>query len=177
MLLSFQPITEFAPTEWWAHFQTNVFGTFLTAHNFLPLLLAAPATSPKLFLAASSVGAHMTAPGASAYQTTKLAICRFVEFVAREYAAQGIVAVASHPGSVVTATSRAMGEQYQSYLTDTPELGGGWAVWVAKEKRAWLGGRYVSVQWDVDEFEGKRKEIEAGDLLKVRMAVDAGGAL
>ena len=56
-------------------------------------------------------------------------------------------------------------------LTDSVELCSGFAVWLTKGPRTWLGGRYVSSNWDVDEFETKREEVVSGDKLKVRMVV------
>ena len=54
---------------------------------------------------------------------------------------------------------------------DSPELCAGMAVWLAKEPRPWLNGRYVAANWDVDELEGKKDEIVEGDKLKFRMVV------
>lgn len=56
-------------------------------------------------------------------------------------------------------------------MPDSPELAGGFCVWLTKEDRGWLRGRYVSVSWDVDELEKKRGEIEGTDKLKMRMVV------
>jgi hypothetical protein len=56
-------------------------------------------------------------------------------------------------------------------LNDTPELCGGFTVWLTKGKRTWLAGRYLSVNWDVDELEAKRDEIVEGDKLKIRMVI------
>lgn len=50
----------------------------------------------------ASVGAHMVMPGASAYQTSKLAVCRVTEFVDAEVGAEGVRAVSVHPGGVRT---------------------------------------------------------------------------
>lgn len=56
-------------------------------------------------------------------------------------------------------------------LIDTPDLCGGFVVWLTKGKRTWLAGRYASVTWDVEELEAKKEEIVSGDKLKVRMVV------
>ena len=56
-------------------------------------------------------------------------------------------------------------------LTDTPELCGGFVVWLTKGQRTWLNGRYVSADWDVDELEAKKDEIVEGDKLTVKMVV------
>jgi hypothetical protein len=56
-------------------------------------------------------------------------------------------------------------------LIDEPELCGGLVVWLSSKDRAWLNGRYVSATWDVDVLESKRKEIEEGDKLKLKLVV------
>lgn len=56
-------------------------------------------------------------------------------------------------------------------LVDTPELGGGFIVWLTKGMKTWLNGRYVSVNWDVGELEAMKREIVEGDKLKVRIVV------
>jgi hypothetical protein len=54
---------------------------------------------------------------------------------------------------------------------DTPDLCAGFVVWLTKGARTWLGGRYVSVAWDVTELEAMKGEIVSGDKLKMRMVV------
>lgn len=56
-------------------------------------------------------------------------------------------------------------------LIDTPDLAGGFIVWYTKGQRSWLNGRYLSVNWDVDELEAMKEEIVKGDKLKMRMVV------
>ena len=56
-------------------------------------------------------------------------------------------------------------------MIDSPELAGGFCVWLTAERRPWLAGRYVSATWDVDVLEQMKEEIVAGDKLRVRMIV------
>jgi hypothetical protein len=56
-------------------------------------------------------------------------------------------------------------------LIDTPDLCGGFIVWLTKGNKRWLNGRYLSAAWDVDELEAKKYEIIEGNKLKVRMVV------
>lgn len=110
-------------------------------------------------------------PGASAYQTTKFAICRFTEFLNVEYAEKGLVAFAAHPGGVKTELALNMPEHMHKVLTDTPEMSGDALTWLGKERREWLAGRYVSCAWDMEELEGKKEDIVAGNLLKFSVAM------
>ena len=48
------------------------------------------------------VGAHVVVPAMSAYQDSKLAVLRLMEFVSREYAGKGVIAFVIHPGNIPT---------------------------------------------------------------------------
>jgi hypothetical protein len=54
---------------------------------------------------------------------------------------------------------------------DDEDLAGAFCVWLSREKRGWLSGRYVSCNWDVGELEAKKEGIVEGDLLKMRMVI------
>ena len=54
-------------------------------------------------------------------------------------------------------------------LTDDVGLGGGFYVWLTKERREWLSGRWLDARWDVEELERRKEDIIAKDLLKFRM--------
>lgn len=42
-------------------------------------------------------------------------------------------------------------------------------AWLASTRREWLGGRYVSCAWDMEELMGKEEEIVGQDKLKLKM--------
>ena len=56
-------------------------------------------------------------------------------------------------------------------LCDDIGLCGGFLTWLTNEKRPWLSGRYLSVNWDTKELEAKKDDIVKGDKLKMRMVV------
>jgi NAD(P)-dependent dehydrogenase (short-subunit alcohol dehydrogenase family) len=58
------------------------------------------------------------------YQTSKTTLCRFTEFLAKEYEAQGLVAIAVHPGDVFTDMATSWGKGSKALFKDTPELAG-----------------------------------------------------
>lgn len=88
-----------------------------------------------------------------------------------EYADKGILALVIHPGGVLTDMGLRLPAEIQINLVDTPELCGDAVVWLTKERREWLAGRYVSVTWDVEELEVMKEGIVSGDKLKVRLVV------
>ena len=63
------------------------------------------------------------------------------------------------------------------FNNDSAELVGGMAVWVCQEKARWLSGRFVSVNWDVEDLVRRREEIVKRDLLKVGLNAELGAEL
>ncbi|KAI9652525.1 MAG: hypothetical protein M1831_006716 [Alyxoria varia] len=173
-LETWKPLAESDPDVWWNTWKINILGTYLVTRAIIPLMRASKSPSEggrRTIITVSSAGQHRTLPGASAYQTTKLALARLMEFVNIEESESGIVGYVLHPGGVSTELASAMPEYMLSILSETVEIGADTMVYLTSERREWLAGRYLDVTWDMTEFMQMRKEIEEKDLLKVRMAV------
>ncbi|KAF2099401.1 NAD-P-binding protein [Rhizodiscina lignyota] len=167
-LENFVPITESKADEWWWSMTVNLKGPYLCSKAFIPLLLKG---GDKTVLNISSVGAHLVSPGASAYQSAKLAVVRFSEFLCSDYKNQGLLCYSLHPGGVETELALNMPKAMHAVLQDKPELAGDTIAWLTSRRREWLLARYISVTWDMPELEKMKDEIEEKDLLKVRMVV------
>ncbi len=159
------------PAEWWRSWEVNIKGTYLVSRAFMPLVAKSDRAGPRTVINLSSAGGHNILPGASAYQTTKFTIARLTEFMASEGREDDIVAMSIHPGGVKTELAENMPEFMHAILIDSPELPADAMVWLVKEKREWLSGRWVSVCWDVEEMEARKAEIVEKDLLKFRMVI------
>ncbi|KAI1409053.1 NAD(P)-binding protein [Hypoxylon sp. FL1857] len=166
-LSEFQDIADSDPIEYWKTWNTNVNGTYLCTRYFLPMLLD---SELKTIINITSAGSQVIFPGASSYQTTKFAICRFTEFLDAEYAKRGLITYALHPGGVKTDLALSMPQWMYGNLIDPPELPADTIVWLCKERRGWLSGRFVCANWNMEELEGRKDEIVKSDLLKFRMA-------
>ena len=57
-------------------------------------------------------------------------------------------------------------------LIDSPLLCGGFCVWLTKEKKEWLSGRYLDARWDIPTLVSKKDEVLEKDLLKLRMVLE-----
>jgi len=166
-LTEFQEIGNSDPLEYWKTWDINVHGTYLCIRYFLPLVLG---SQLKTVINVTSAGAQVVFPGASSYQASKFALCRFTEFLDAEYASRGLVAIALNPGGVRTKLALSMPEPMYELLTDTVELSADTMVWLCKERRDWLSGRFVTATWNMQELEGRRDEIVKKESLKFRMA-------
>lgn len=90
------------PQDFQDVFDVNVQGTYLVARYFIPLLKES--NGAKTFIAVGSFAAciingHIAN---TAYCISKFAQARLVEFLAEQYGAEGVLAVAVHPGAVNT---------------------------------------------------------------------------
>ena len=167
-------------------FDVNVNGTYLVAHHFLPLLR--DGNDAKTFIVVNSLASLITSGhiANTAYCVSKLAQARLVEYVAEQYGHEGVLAVAVHPGAVLTEMAAQTAPESMmpcrcaaftasntvltiTDLTDDVGLCGAFCVWLSKEKRMWLNGRLLSATWDVDELFEKKEKIVAEDLLKISL--------
>ncbi|KAL8671864.1 MAG: hypothetical protein Q9168_003654 [Polycauliona sp. 1 TL-2023] len=166
-----KPIADSDPDEWWNTWTVNLRGTYLVTRAFLPLMLSKG--GDKQIVNVCSVGAHVVVPGASSYQPSKLAQLRFTEFICAEYGGQGVVAFCIHPGNVVTdIMGGAEGVKgWEHIFVEKPQLSGDTIVYLVKEKRKWLAGRYINCTWDMPQIMAMKDDIVKGDKLKVKMVL------
>jgi len=99
-----------------------------------------------------------------------------IEYLHVENAAKGVNCYMFHPGQVVTRLLKEKMPPGSVHVAiDSPFLAGGMAVWFASElndpsvDRAWLGGRYISAVWDIDELLQRKEDILTKDLLRLRL--------
>jgi NAD(P)-dependent dehydrogenase (short-subunit alcohol dehydrogenase family) len=120
----------------------------------------------------TSAISHLPSRGALGYSISELATNRLTEALAETYGPEGLLAFAVHPGVVATMPPPVgMPPEARHGAVDDVGLCGAFLVWLVKERREWLNGRYLSANWDVGELEKKSDAIVKGDLLKMRMTV------
>ncbi|KAI1127805.1 hypothetical protein F5Y10DRAFT_292626 [Nemania abortiva] len=160
--------TASTPHDFSAAIDVNCKGLYLATHFMLPALKKRPEYPPAV-ISVCSIGMHATGgPGANtAYGVSKLAQCRFLEMLAATE--PSIFTAAVHPGNVKTEMGRGIPQNLFDSLPDDVNLCGDFVVWLLKERRMWLSGRYISSNWDVDELVSKKDEIVKHDKLKMRM--------
>ncbi|KAH9206911.1 hypothetical protein DL95DRAFT_314656, partial [Leptodontidium sp. 2 PMI_412] len=155
---------------WWKSMTVNLKGPYLITRACLPYLTQSQPGGQ--IVNVSSVSAHRLIKGISAYSTAKFALLQFTEFTQAEYNDKGVIAIAVHPGAVATEMGLQNPKSIHHTLVDTLELAGDTISWLTRERREWLGGRYLSVTWDMEEVERRKVEIGKGAALKMRMVID-----
>jgi NAD(P)-dependent dehydrogenase (short-subunit alcohol dehydrogenase family) len=145
--------------------EVNGKGNYLLVRAFLQLL-PTPETKASIILL-TTFQSLLPMPPLSGYFLSKSIVDNLCSYIAADY--PNVTAVSLHPGLVKTDMLK---EPVRSmFNTDSPELIGGVAVWLCGggEGRSWLSGRFVSVNWDVEELEQRREEIGENDLLKMTL--------
>jgi len=154
-------------------FELNTLAPFVLMHYFLPLLEATKDGSQSIVLI-SSAAAHYTDPEvmAPSYSLSKFAATRLVEHCHESHHRNGVCAFALQPGGVKTDLADVPeGKGWEERLIDHVELAGSFSVWLTKEKRDWLSGRYIDSRWDTDELVRRKDEIVDRTLLRFRLAM------
>ncbi|KAJ5646918.1 hypothetical protein N7490_003290 [Penicillium lividum] len=140
---------------------TNVKGTMITTHAFLPT--ANPTRSAVVaFTTAVFMPAAMLT-GLSSYVSSKLTLIKVMEFLAAEN--PNVFAAALHPGIVDTANFRASGADARKLPMDSVDLPAEFAVWLTSPEVAFLNGRFAMANWDAEELKTKADQIQSGMLL------------
>ncbi|TDZ59747.1 Short chain dehydrogenase citE [Colletotrichum trifolii] len=153
------PVVGSSTDEWWQNFETNTKGTYLAAKLFLPTANPSRAVFVALTTGTTAMPASVL-PGLSPYIVSKLAQTKVVEFLAAEN--PNLFAATLHPGIVETAIFTKSGAKAEALPMDTAQLPAHFTVWLSSPEAAFLNGRSVWANWDVDDLKKSAKTIEAG---------------
>lgn len=164
----YSPVLDSDPEVYWRTWEVNVRGLMNMTRAFLPLQRASP-EGLKTMINVSSSGALSVRKHGGGYRSSKLAVLRWTESLYEDFKEEGLVAFCVNPGAIKTQITVNENAGLREKLPHKPEIAGDTIAWLAREKRDWLGGRYVSCPWDMEEFMGKKEEIVEGDKLKMKM--------
>ncbi|TVY35854.1 Short chain dehydrogenase citE, partial [Lachnellula cervina] len=154
--------------EWSTNLDVNVKAVVLVVSAFLPR-----AAEHATIINISSGMAHLPAiPGASSYSVTKLAATKFVEYVAGAYPKMRVVNV--HPGQVAETELAGkhfaeVGKKVEENHIDDVHLAGDFTIWAASPEAAFVNGKFLWCNWDVDELKERKEEIQGSALLTTNL--------
>ncbi|KAI0127038.1 hypothetical protein BJ170DRAFT_671326 [Xylariales sp. AK1849] len=146
------------PLKWWSNIEVNGLGTFLMTQAFIRQLPTSE--TPATIINLTSGAAWAMNPESGAYGMSKLVSQQLTLQTAATY--PNITAVALNPGLVETDM---MPKDLRDFNFETPELAGGWAVWLCHPHASFLTGRAVSSNWSVDHLLERKEDVLAGKQL------------
>jgi len=148
-----ESIEESTPENWWRNFEVNIKGVYLTTRFLLPHLKERKSKIHYIINVTSGGGVRRTGLGYSAYSCSKGAVNRFTDFLDVEHReSHNLRTFAVHPGGVDTKLSLVMPSNTRHLLTESPELMGGFSVWLGSGKVDWASGRYLECLWDAEDI-------------------------
>ena len=118
-------------------------------------------------------------PNLGAHGMSKIAGVKLFDYIQAENPDLHIVN--TQPGSVDTEMSRQAGQRGKDHrkysiqyglhdaLTLSADLAGQFAVWLASPEAAFLKGKFVWTNWDVDELKARAEEIQTSRLLTIML--------
>src|SRR5579864_3955547 len=177
--VSLDAVWEADSDDWWRDVTTNLFGTFLCCLCVLPEMIA---RRNGTIINLSGGGADGAAPYWSGYGSSKAAVLRFTESLAREVAAYGIQVYALGPGLVRTSMTEALLRhprvaEYAPWFPAAfdrgadvpPEEAGRLAVRLANLRDSRLSGRVFSVGTNLDDIANHAATIADDELYTLRL--------
>ncbi|KAK1249008.1 hypothetical protein MKX08_007228 [Trichoderma sp. CBMAI-0020] len=151
------PLANYGEKEMRESIEGNIVGSFNAIQAMVPLL----APKAKILNISSGIAHINPLAGYWPYASFKLAIVKMFDFLQSEHPELSVFNV--QPGVVTTDLNEVSGFPGQ----DDVALPGCFHVWLASPEAEFLKGRFVWVNWDVDELKARAKEIEESMLLKV----------
>jgi len=167
-------------SAWLETVAVDVGGVASLAHSVLPVMHR-NGFGRLVALSGGGVGGPRPLARASAYVTSKAAVCALVEVLALELAETDVTVNAIAPGAVPTGFMRgaldagpdlAGDELFAAARDSTPaDLDGLRSLfsYLVSDESSWVNGRVLSARWDsVRTLERDRSLIEAGSRLRLR---------
>ncbi|KAL7930794.1 hypothetical protein V8C35DRAFT_312208 [Trichoderma chlorosporum] len=156
--------------EWWSGYTINVFGTANVTHNYLNHRLSKGYSAPGIVITLNTIAAYeFDIPGLSSYGSTKAALARLMELIAFDTPKDVARFISVHPGAVATDMGHRAGV-IESLTVTEASLTGDFTAWLASDEASFLDGRFVWVNWDVDELLARKQEILDNNMYKTALA-------
>ncbi|KAI1778628.1 NAD(P)-binding protein [Hypoxylon cercidicola] len=148
--MNYAPIGGIEPSEWWNDFEVNVKGPYLMSYCFLK---QAEGKGTIIFVGTGTIGSIY--PNMSSYTSSKLAQAKLMEFIHVEN--PDICCFTLLPGLLKTQMTA---NPYLPFARDDPMLTGGVSLFLCTPRADWMRGGIMSVNWDIEEMEAHKDEIQ-----------------
>jgi NAD(P)-dependent dehydrogenase (short-subunit alcohol dehydrogenase family) len=150
-----EPVLKIADQDsvrWWRSYEVFVLGVFHCLQEMIPLLRGTK-NGLGTVVAVNSQASTMLRPGMSGMGSAKLAQGKLLDYVNAEYGksengSTPLLAYFVHPGAVAHSERKDLPVELTRIQIDKPELPADCIVWLIKQRRDWLAGRFISCNWE-----------------------------
>jgi 3-oxoacyl-[acyl-carrier protein] reductase len=155
---------ELDPADWWRVFEVNILGVYLCCRAVIPGMLA---RGGGRIVNVASGAAYLPGVSTTAYSSSKAAVHRFSETLARQLESHGIPVFSISPGLVRTQMTESFGDNAP---WTPPELAPRLVRALASGRLDALAGRYLHAEHDdIDDIAARAEEIRSEDLNAIRL--------
>lgn len=155
------PVGLIDPSAWSDTFDSNVKGLFNVSRAFINTN-----GGKGTLINLTSALASTAVPGMSAYIVAKLAQIKLLELIDIEQPNLRVFSV--HPGLVAAENGRGVViDAFTPFAIDTAALTAGLTLWLDTPKADFLKGGYIHSNWDVNELEQHKAEIQEKKLVRL----------
>ncbi|KAL5384525.1 hypothetical protein DPSP01_005323 [Paraphaeosphaeria sporulosa] len=157
-----KPLLESGLGDVWSAFDVNVRAQLQMVERFYKQKQEGRVPKNLVNVSTFAIHDHLVAADRPAYGLTKSAAALALQLIAQDTSPETMQIVSMNPGAVLTEAAKGAGYDEESFAWNSPDLPGRFAVWCASPEAAFLHGRFIWCEWDVDEIKSGeiRKRIE-----------------
>ncbi|KAK3328223.1 hypothetical protein B0T19DRAFT_461636 [Cercophora scortea] len=154
------PLDKIDEADFWTSFEINVKGAFNLLRAFGPVAAA----DAVVINVSTGIAHYAYLPGYSGYHASKLAAVKVFDHFRVEH--PGVRVSHLHPGVLATEMgSKSQETGVVKFDFDDLDLPGAFTVWLVSSEAAFLDGKFVWSNWDVDVLKSRAAEIAASPTL------------
>jgi len=166
-LSGLRPLGTESIEEWQSAFEVNILSPYFMTSPFLSVA----AKDAKIINISTAVAHLPPFKDFTSYGVTKLGGAKLMDYFAAEN--QGVRFVNVHPGQVTETEmadkAKGTGTMRLETHIDDAQLAGDFVVWCLSDEAEFLKGKFVWVNWDVEELVARKEEIEGSGLFTLGM--------
>ncbi|SMY20975.1 unnamed protein product [Zymoseptoria tritici ST99CH_1A5] len=136
-----------------AVYEKTFYGNVIAPLHMIKQYLEQPSPKTKTIINISAASAHMDLPSVAKYGPFKAAFATLCQQLATKHNPEnGVYIFSIQPGVFYTSSAKRAGTSETAFEWDDIRLPGNFVVWLSGSEGAFLHGRFLWANWDVDEL-------------------------
>ncbi|KAF4432010.1 Short chain dehydrogenase citE [Colletotrichum fructicola] len=155
------PLATVPLDDLWRAFEVNIKGFLTLAQAMLAVTTSGQegASQPVLIVLNTAGSIMPPLPGMGGYVASKMSSLKLAEYLASENKNK-LRVISVHPGLIQTPMAEELEKAGLRFPYDDISLPSDFLVWAASQEAAFLNGKFVFANWDVEELKASAGKIE-----------------